>query len=80
MLAADHYHPIIQEMKLAADGASYTVLENCTVEFELSHANKGFEGIQYHEKDGGAATDCSELDAMEAPPSLTMKNRTLASM
>jgi hypothetical protein len=51
---ADHYHAITQEMKLSEDGASYTMIDNCTVDFELAHANKGFEGIQYHEQDGGA--------------------------
>jgi hypothetical protein len=48
----DHYHAITQEMKLSDDGASYTMIDNCTVDFELAHANKGFEGIQYHEQDG----------------------------
>jgi hypothetical protein len=49
----DHYHPIIEEMKLSEDGASYTVIDNCTVDFELSHANKGFEGIQFHDDGEG---------------------------
>ncbi len=40
---ADHYHPIIEEMKLSEDGSTYTVIDNCTAGFELSHANKGFE-------------------------------------
>ena len=32
-----------------------TMVESCRVDFEVSHANKGFEGIQYHEdQDGGA--------------------------
>lgn len=53
-MPADHYHAITQEMKLSDDGASYTMIDNCTVDFELAHANKGFEGIQYHEQDGGA--------------------------
>jgi hypothetical protein len=54
LVPADHYHAIIQEMKLSDDGASYSMVDNCTVDFELTHANKGFEGIQYHEQDGGA--------------------------
>mmetsp|Transcript_9063 Transcript_9063/g.27212 ORF Transcript_9063/g.27212 Transcript_9063/m.27212 type:complete len:271 (-) Transcript_9063:1160-1972(-) len=50
----DHYHPVVQELALAEDGESYTVMQNCTVDFEIGYANKGFEGIQYHEdKDGG---------------------------
>jgi hypothetical protein len=56
LVPADHYHAITQEMKLSDDGASYTMIDNCTVDFELAHTNKGFEGIQYHEQDGGAPT------------------------
>jgi uncharacterized protein YjiK len=64
VVSADHYHAIIQEMKLSEDGSSYTMIENCTVDFELAHANKGFEGIQYHEQDGGAPVASAEVDPL----------------
>jgi hypothetical protein len=67
---ADHYHAITQEMKLSDDGASYTMIDNCTVDFELAHANKGFEGIQYHEQDGGALIQSCRLQSSEQPARL----------
>ncbi len=36
-MIADHYHPVVQEIALSDDGVSYTMLQNCTVDFEVQH-------------------------------------------
>eukprot|EP00898_Chlorokybus_atmophyticus_P008557 jgi/Chlat1/8702/Chrsp88S08072 len=38
------------EIKISDDKSKYELLRKCDVEFELSSANKGFEGISYHDK------------------------------
>ena len=39
--------PEIMTVRLKPDLSGYDVLESCPVDFELTHANKGFESIQY---------------------------------
>ncbi|GAB4821140.1 hypothetical protein N2152v2_008186 [Parachlorella kessleri] len=43
----DHYHPQVLEVKVTDDDNKYDILQSCEVEFELSHENKGFEGMAY---------------------------------
>lgn len=48
-----HYHPVVQELEFAKDNQTYRTMLNCTVNFKLTHDNKGFEGIQFHEDANG---------------------------
>ncbi|KAI8468140.1 MAG: hypothetical protein J3K34DRAFT_428254 [Monoraphidium minutum] len=42
-----HLHPVVQEIAINDRTKTYDIVERCPVEFELTHANKGFEGIHY---------------------------------
>ena len=39
--------PYIVEVKIHADMSGYDILKRCKVDFELSHENKGWEGLSY---------------------------------
>lgn len=43
------YKPRADEIRIEND--NYTVVESCDIEFNLTHNNKGFESIMFH--DGG---------------------------
>ena len=42
---------------LTESGSAYEVVSKCHLELELSHANKGVEGIQYYDAGDKGATD-----------------------
>lgn len=44
----DGYKPETIEVKVADDNSGYEIVRNCVVDYVLSHANKGFEGMAYH--------------------------------
>ena len=46
---AEELHPAVEELMLTEAGAAYEVVSKCHLEMELSHANKGVEGIQYYD-------------------------------
>lgn len=50
----DHYHPHILTVKLHKDLDAYDILQECYIDFELSHNNKGLESIQYVVNKAGA--------------------------
>eukprot|EP00879_Flechtneria_rotunda_P001126 GHRR01001268.1.p1 GENE.GHRR01001268.1~~GHRR01001268.1.p1 ORF type:complete len:366 (+),score=117.53 GHRR01001268.1:185-1282(+) len=45
--------PFTHELELSKDGKTYTTIQKCPVHFELTHQNKGFEGVYYHEDEHG---------------------------
>lgn len=46
---AEQLKPAVEELLLSADGNAYQVVSKCDLELELTHANKGVEGIQYYD-------------------------------
>ncbi|KAI8111540.1 hypothetical protein M9435_004040 [Picochlorum sp. BPE23] len=43
----DSYKPFVTVAKIKPDLSGYDILDKCKVDFELTHENKGFEGIAY---------------------------------
>ena len=41
--------PLTEEVVMSKDGKDYSVRRRCPVHYTLSHENKGFEGLHYHE-------------------------------
>eukprot|EP00891_Asterochloris_glomerata_P008263 jgi/Astpho2/8263/fgenesh1_pg.00122_%23_35_t len=39
--------PLIEELRLLPEDGSYEVVQQCVMDFDLSHENKGIEGMQY---------------------------------
>ncbi|GBF92520.1 hypothetical protein Rsub_04624 [Raphidocelis subcapitata] len=42
-----HLHPVAQEVEMDERTHAYRIIERCPIHYQLSHANKGFEGIHY---------------------------------
>lgn len=54
------YKPFVTTARLSKDGKEYERLSKCVVDFELTHENKGFEGMAYVKNSKGeiwAATE-----------------------
>ena len=39
--------PLIEELRLLPEDGGYEVVQRCVMDFDLSHENKGIEGMQY---------------------------------
>ncbi|KAL6780677.1 hypothetical protein ACKKBF_B12200 [Auxenochlorella protothecoides x Auxenochlorella symbiontica] len=48
------YKPFVTTARLSKDGKEYERLSKCVVDFELTHENKGFEGMAYVKNSKGA--------------------------
>ena len=46
---AEQLKPAVEELMLSKGGSAYQVVSKCDLELELTHANKGVEGIQYYD-------------------------------
>ena len=63
ILCAEQLKPAVEELMLFASGDAYRVVSKCDLELELTHANKGVEGIQYYD-----AGDRGELPLLDHCP------------
>jgi len=45
--------PYVEEIDIDKNEDTYKVINKCHVHYELSHGNKGFEGLHLHEADNG---------------------------
>lgn len=43
-----HLHPVAQEIRMDEKRQTYDIIERCPIHFQLSHQNKGFEGIHFY--------------------------------